>query len=113
MAQHEACSRVPGAPCGGPRNLGVGLREANALFFGARGGTIQRGVLSLRTSEFWRPVPGDLEAKNLDSLEDYTLVAKNLSPQQPGGPTRGPADLENYKYAYLPAFLYNLSLIHI
>ena len=36
---------------------------------------LQRGVLSLRTSEFWRPVLGDLEAKNLDSLEDYTLVA--------------------------------------
>ena len=57
----------------------------------ARGG-LQRGVLSLRTSEFWRPVLGDLEAKNLDSLEDYNLVAKNPSPQQPGGPTRGPAD---------------------
>ena len=41
------------------------------------GGRLQRGVLSLRTSEFWRPDLGDLEAKNLDSLEDYTLVAKN------------------------------------
>ena len=42
------------------------------------GGRLQRGVLSLRTSEFWRPVLGDLEAKNLDSLEDYSLVAKNV-----------------------------------
>merc|ERR1712023_500176 len=56
------------------------------------GGRLQRGVPSLRTSEFWRPDLGDLEAKNLDSLEDYALVAKNLAPQQPGGPTRGPAD---------------------
>ena len=42
------------------------------------GGRLQRGVLRLRTSEFWKPVPGDLEAKNLDSLEDYSLVAKNV-----------------------------------
>ena len=28
------------------------------------GGELQRGVLSLRTSEFWRPVLGDLEAKD-------------------------------------------------
>ena len=41
------------------------------------GGRLQRGVPSLRTSEFWRPDLGDLEAKNLDSLEDYSLVAKN------------------------------------
>ena len=57
------------------------------------GGRLQRGVLSFRTSEFWRPVLGDLEAKNLHSLEDYSLVAKKPSPQQPGGPTRGPADI--------------------
>ena len=61
------------------------------------GGRLQRGVLSLRTSDFWRPDLGDLEAKNLDSLEDYSLVAKNPSPQQPGGPTRGPADLLTFQ----------------
>ena len=43
------------------------------------GGKLQRGVPSLRTSEFWRPDLGDLEAKNLDSLEDYNLVAKNVA----------------------------------
>ena len=43
------------------------------------GGRLQRGVLSLRTSEFWRPDLRDLEAKNLDGLEDYTQVAKNVA----------------------------------
>ena len=28
----------------------------------------------------------DLEAKDLGTLEDYRLVAKTCSPQQPGGP---------------------------
>ena len=42
------------------------------------GGRLQRGVPSLRTSEFWRQVLGDVEAKNLDSLEDYNLVAKDV-----------------------------------
>ena len=51
-------------------------REANEALFGLRG-EITEGVLSLRTSEFWRPVLGDLEAKNLDSLEDDSLVAKS------------------------------------
>ena len=35
------------------------------------------GVLSLRTSDVWRPDFGDLESKNLDSLEDYSLVAES------------------------------------
>ena len=55
------------------------------------GGRLQRGVLSLRTSEFWRPDLGDLEAKNLDTLEDYRLVAKTPCLNSLVTP-KGPAD---------------------
>ena len=64
-----------GGGAGGARP-GSGVQTSRFL---GPGGRLQRGVLSLRTSEFWRPDLGDLEAKNLDSLEDYSgsLVAKN------------------------------------
>ena len=51
------------APPGDPRRERTHPRGANEPLFGP-GGRLQRGVLSLRTSEFWRPVLGDLEAKD-------------------------------------------------
>ena len=73
-----------GAPSGiplgsllGPGGGKAGLREANEVHFVP--GRLQRRVPSFRTSEFWRPVLSDLEAKNLDSLEEYSLVAKGCS----------------------------------
>ena len=71
---------------------GEGLRiwESGSVvqtrWFWGPGGRLQRGVLSLRTSEFWIPDLGDLKAMDLDTLEDNSLVATNPAPQQPGGP---------------------------
>ena len=75
MVQNAAFSMVWGLPGEGPGGAGPGSGVQTPGFLGP-GGRLQRGVLSLRTSEFWRPDLGDLEAKNSDSLEDYTLVAK-------------------------------------
>ena len=60
--------------------------------FWGPGGNYRGGVPRLRTSEFWIPDLGDLEAMDLDTLEYHNLVVINPAPQQPGGPTRGPAD---------------------
>ena len=50
------------------------------------GGDYRGGYLASEPRNSRIPDLGDLEAKKLDTLEDYRLVAKNLSPQQPGGP---------------------------
>ena len=55
MAQHRG---FPWGGLGGPE-----IKVGNEALFGP-GGRLQRGVLSLRISEFWRPVLGDLEAKD-------------------------------------------------
>ena len=66
-----------GASQEGPGPEATHPRGANALVFGP-GGRLQRGVPRLRTSEFWIPDLGDLEAMDLDTLEYYNLVAKSL-----------------------------------
>ena len=74
-------SATQGAPGGARRRPGGfgGSKIAPRLQRPKKsGGDYGGGVLSLKTSEFWRPDLGDLEAKNLDSLEDNTLVAKNV-----------------------------------
>ena len=62
---------------GGPRGARDAPGEGNGPVW-RPGGSLQRGVLSFGTSEFWSPDLGDLEAKNLDSWEDYSMVAKNV-----------------------------------
>ena len=81
MAQNIAFSRIWGLPGGGQKfKLPPPPGRVTRYFLGP-GERLQKGSykreLSLRTSEFWRPDLGDLEAKNLDSLVDYSLVAKS------------------------------------
>ena len=74
IAKNHACSSVRG---GAQKLTCYPPVRVTGCFFGPRGGGRLQREVSLRTSEFWRPDLGDLEAKNLDSLEDYSLVAKN------------------------------------
>ena len=69
--------RPPWGPGGSPRRL-------------------QRGVLSFRTLEFWRPDLGDLEAQNLDSLDDDSLVAKAVA-STAWWPHKGAGGFLNFK----------------
>ena len=78
-------------PLGKPEIKVIPPRDANGPVCGP-GGRLQRGVPRLRTSEFWIPDLGDLEAMDLDTLEYYRLVAKSPPLNSLVAP-KGPADL--------------------
>ena len=75
MCIGESATQAPGAPRR-LRRFKTRSLEAPGRLRRLKNRSLE--VLSPRTSKFWRPDLGYLETKNLDSLENYSLVAKNV-----------------------------------